>query len=135
MESKSGSISTEGISYKSKLSEAVSDLEKKFSGKVKNNPWSNAYNHASHLDVSSASQIRTYIKDLSKDFTFKVPHSISEFNIIPCATIYYEENSFLGAEEIEKSLASDMKKTANKMHMICVSQKSVNVFKEYIGIR
>lgn len=135
MESKSGSISTKGISHKSKLSEAVSDLEKKFSGAVKNNPWSNAYSHASQIDVSAASQIRAYIKNLSTDFTFNVPHNISEFNIIPCATIYYEESSFLDVEDIKKAVSSSMKNKANKMHMICVSQKSVGVFKEYIGIK
>lgn len=134
MESKSGSFKTSGISHKSKLSEAISDLQKKFSGNVKNNPWSNAFNHASHIDVSAASQIRKYIKDLSKDFTFKVPHDISEFNIIPCATIYYEDDAFMEIEEIQESVSSDLKNVAKKMHMICVSQKSVGVFKKYIGI-
>ena len=134
MESKSGSSKTSGISHMSKLSEAVADLKKKFSGDVKNNPWSNAFNHASHIDVSAASQIRKYIKNLSNDFTFKVSHDISEFNIIPCATIYYEDDPFLEIEAIQESVSSDFKNIAKKMHMICVSQKSVGVFKKYIGI-
>lgn len=135
MESKSGSLTTVGISHKSKLSEAISDLKAKFSGNVKSNPWSNAFNHASHVDVSTASQIRKYIKSLSKDFTSNVFHDISEFNIIPCATIYYEDGAFSDAQEIEESVSSSVASTANKMHMICVSQRSVGVFKEYIGIK
>lgn len=134
VESKSGSIQTAGVSHKSKINEAVADLKKKFSGDVKNNPWSNAYNHASHIDVSAAKEIRKYIKGLSKDFTSKVSHDINDFNIIPCGTVYYEENVFHGVDNIKELISSNHRKTGKQMHIVCVSQRSVGVFKEYIGI-
>lgn len=134
VESKSGSIDTKGVNHKSKVNEAIADLKKKVSGDVKNNPWSNAYNHASHIDVSTAKDIRKYIKGLSIDFTAKVPHDINEFNIIPCGTVYYEEESFHDTDTIKGLITSDHKKTGRCMHIVCVSQRSVSVFKEYIGI-
>ncbi|MFY2508239.1 hypothetical protein ACN3E9_08105 [Vibrio pectenicida] len=61
LESKSGSIKSKKISHKDKLKSAYSDLENYVSGKSekgKNNPWKNAYNHASHIDVGTEKSIR-----------------------------------------------------------------------------
>ena len=66
MESKSGSINSQGISHAGKVQEAMQDLEDKVSGKSKkkkvNNPWRNAYSHASLYDVGAAEKIRKNIK-------------------------------------------------------------------------
>lgn len=135
MESKSGSIDSEGASHRSKIQEAMGDLKKKFSGQgVKNNPWRNAFNHASHVDVGSANKLRTYLKQLSNDFTQKTAHDIDEFNIIPCATIYYDETDFHTVDEIFDTVTAGHKPVGKSAHIICVSHRSVGVFKEYIGI-
>ena len=90
MESKSGSILTKNISHKSKIKEAVVDLRDKFEGRAKNNPWQNAYNHACHCDVGTPADIRKSIKKLSEEYLSKNFHNLSDFNIIPCATIFLD---------------------------------------------
>ncbi|MQQ36459.1 hypothetical protein GE543_19540 [Pseudomonas sp. SZ57] len=91
LESKSGSVSSKRISHKDKLKNAYSDLEKYVSGKSdkgKNNPWKNAYNHASHIDVGTEKSIRQKIKDLQDMFDKGTFNQITEFNIITCSTIF-----------------------------------------------
>ena len=134
MESKSGSIKTHGITHVSKIKEAISDLKSKFSGGVKNDPWRNAYNHASQTDVKSADKVTKYLKQLSEDFLQEKVHDISEFNIIPCGTIYYEDVGFSKKEDIASQAKDAMSAEARKTHVVCVSSKSVGIFKEYIGI-
>lgn len=135
MESKSGSIHSQNATHPKKLEEAISDLEKKLSGKgTKNNPWRNAFNHASLIDVGSADSVRKYLKELSKDFLYKKPHQIDEFNIIPCATIYYEEVDFEEQANVISSVANVIQSREKKSHLVCVSHKSVGIFKDYMGI-
>jgi len=134
MESKSGSIETEGISHNSKLNEAIDDLGKKISGKVKNNPWRNAYNHAQLIDVKSAEDVRDYLKQMSKDFR-KKEFKLEEFNIIPCATIYYENTEFSKKEDVAAAVSDVIKPGEKKVHLVCVSSRSVGVFKNYMGIK
>lgn len=136
MESKSGSISTEGISHTTKLKEAVDDLQGKFDGTgTKNNPWREAYNHASHQDVGSADDIRSYIKNLADEFTSGSFHDVSEFNIIPCATLYYEDRPFESSDDITAGATGSVE-GANfiRAHLVCVSSKSVQIFKDYLRI-
>lgn len=141
MESKSGSIDTKGISHKNKVEEAMGDLINKVGGKDKtgkkkipNNPWRNAYSHASHYDVGSADAIRKNIKALSNDFIKGIFHSIEEFNTIPCGTIflsgvwtYYKRDEIV--EDI-KTISQKLK--GKKVHAICVTHKSIDLFLEYI---
>lgn len=134
MESKSGSIQSKDISHNSKLNEAINDLRDKISGKVKNNPWQNAYNHAQLIDVKSADDVRNYLKALSKDFR-KHDHKLEEFNIIPCATIYYEEVEFSKKEEVASAVSDVVAPGEKKIHLVCVSTRSVGVFKDYVGIK
>lgn len=82
-ESKSGSINTKNISHTSKIRESYNELSNKISGNIKNNPWHNAYNHASHIDVVSALDIRKNLKKFSEEFTNEKYHEIKNFNIIP----------------------------------------------------
>lgn len=135
MESKSGSINTQNISHGAKLGEALSDLRDKFMGVGANNPWRNAFNHASHIDVNSAEDIRLYLKQLSEEWTDGVYHDSDEFNVIPCSTIYFEETPYTPADEISSQTNDVVDETGyKKAHFICVSYKSVGIFKEYIGI-
>jgi len=136
MESKSGSIGTKDISHGAKLKEALNDLQGKFSGtaKSKNNPWREAFNHASHMDVKTAEDIRTYMKALAEDFTAGTFHTSEEFNVIPCATLYFEDTAFSPKEDIIKQADEATNEISyKKAHFVCVSSKSVGIFKEYIG--
>jgi hypothetical protein len=139
MESKSGSICSQGVSHAGKVYEAMQDLEDKVLGKSKkkkaNNPWRNAYAHASHYDVGAAEKIRKNIKALSDDFTLGRFHKIDEFNTIPCGTIF-----LAGVwnppdhDKIHKDICNLSDKLKGKsVHVICITQASVDLFKQYIG--
>lgn len=135
MESKAGSIKTKNICHKSKIKEAVNDLKDKFEGKAKNNPWKNAYNHASHRDVGTHDSIRMSIKKLSNDYTLGLFHSLEDFNIIPCATIFLDtiwcpkdKDSIL--KEVKEAIKNTKYKEA---HLICVTQGNIDIFKHYIN--
>ncbi len=136
MESKSGSITTKDIGHATKLREALKDLEDKVSGKnAKNNPWREAYNHANTIDVNSADQIRKYLQQMANEFSRDIFHEVKEFNLIPCATIYFEDRDFPTKESILKesqTVANNV--NFKKAHLVCISNKSVDVFKNYAGI-
>lgn len=134
-ESKSGTVSTKNISHKKKLNDAYNDLKGKISGEVKNNPWQNAYNHASQIDVGSASDVRKNIKALSDDFTNNKFYEIKDFNVIPGSTIFleggWESASFIDLkEEIDGLIASYEYK---KINIVCINKKSIDLFLDYLS--
>lgn len=136
MESKSGSILTANISHKSKVKEAVTDLKDKFEGRATNNPWQNAYNHASHCDVGTPADIRKSIKKLSDEYLSATFHTLEEFNIIPCATIFLDttwcpENKDTIITEVQEAIKNTKYKNA---HLICVTQGNIDIFNQYIKI-
>lgn len=95
IESKSGDESTKTISHISKLKEAYSDLKKYFDGssqKGNNNPWRNAYNHASHSDIKANDSLRKQIRELANLYDDSKYGTIEEYNIIPCSTIFLSNN-------------------------------------------
>ncbi|HFG2236549.1 TPA: hypothetical protein ACGF9M_001614, partial [Vibrio cholerae] len=107
VESKSGSILTNGISHKIKLNTAYKDLKNYVSGKNekgKNNPWRNAYNHASHIDVSTEKGIRKKIAKLRDMYDSGKYTNIKDYKIIPCSTIFL--NSVWRDDE-NKNILSD----------------------------
>ena len=75
-----------------KASKAYADLKDKLEGKAKNNPWRNAFNHASHIDVGADESIRSAIKKLANDYRSKKFHKIESFNIMPCGTSFGDAN-------------------------------------------
>jgi hypothetical protein len=134
MESKSGKKDSQNSSHWNKLKTAYDDLTDKFNGEVTNNPWQNAYNHASLIDVGTKSSIRKNIKLLSDNFTKKVYPSIKDFNIIPSSTIFingqWEEYNIneLKTKISENSSVLDFK----QMIIICVTKKSIDLFLDFI---
>lgn len=136
MESKSGSILTKNISHKSKIKEAVVDLRDKFEGRAKNNPWQNAYNHACHCDVGTPADIRKSIKKLSDEYLSKNFNNLSDFNIIPCATIFLDTTWCPKDKELLVTEVQDAIKNTKykKAHLICVTQGNINIFNQYINI-
>jgi len=133
-ESKSGSISTNNISHDAKIRESYNDLKKKISGDVKNNPWQNAYNHASHVDVDSVFDVRRNLRKLSEEFTKENYHDIKDFNVIPGSTIFLDGNwESLNSADLEakiKSMIIEFK--FNKINVVCVNKKSISIFWDYL---
>lgn len=140
MESKAGAAKNTGVSHVNKVKLAMRDLEDKVAGRPKrgctpNNPWKNAYSHASHCDVGTAANLRKNIKALADDFTNGKFHLIDEFNTIPCGTIYLSgiwtppnhQDVFDGIQAISNILKGQ------KIHAICVTHKSVDLFISYIN--
>ena len=129
MESKSGSNSN--CQHKDKVGEAYRDLKNKFSGNVKNNPWRNAYNHAKAADASEE------LLNLFSKFTMslkKEKHDISDFNIIPCGTLFIEDKTKSNDSlKIRDSVAEYLKKKEYaKVVGICITQKTISEFEKYL---
>lgn len=136
MESKSGSINTADISHVSKIKEAMKDLKDKVAGIGQtNNPWKNAYNHASQIDVCATSSLRADLKKLSDDFISERYRDIKEFNTIPCGTIFLDgvwqmfssSNIVQGITQITSQLYG------KKVIAICMTQNTINLFMNYLN--
>lgn len=133
MESKSGTIDTSGISHNSKISEAYNGLESLLLGGSTNNPWENAYNHASHRDVDTRDSIVKNIQKLSDEFDEGIFYEIKNFNIVPSSTIFYNGSMSVDIDEIIAKLEPLIKKLEfKKLEIICISKKSLNLFIDYL---
>lgn len=140
MESKAGAATSKNASHSTKVSLAMRDLEKKVSGRDStegrtNNPWQEAYSHASHIDVGTSSKIRKHIKQLANEFTNGQYHSIEEFNTMPCGTIFLGGTWIKYDHDLLKSKIFDLEKSlkGHNVHVICVTQKSTDLFLAYIS--
>jgi hypothetical protein len=133
-ESKSGSIETKKISHSGKIKEAYNDLVKTIAGKKKNNPWQNAYSHASQIDVHTNSSIRANLKKLSNEFVLEKYHDIKDFNVIPGSTLFLEEKFQTHDPKNMNNIFQDqiLKFNFKKIQIICVNQKSVDIFWDYL---
>jgi hypothetical protein len=139
VESKSGKSSTKSISHKSKIKEAYNDVKSNVEGtgkKSKNNPWKNAYNHASHIDVQCKGTIRKKIKALSDLFDSGKFRGVDEFNIIPCSTIFldgvWDDEFSTDILNIDIGFLTGIK--AKTTRIICITKKSSDKFTEYLRL-
>lgn len=130
------SKSTEKIETKhhSKILEAYNDLNKKVTGKGKNNPWKNAYNHAGNRDLSVPDDVRNTIRKLSKLYVNGIYTTIDAYNIIPCSTKFFnvdedKENKDNTVNEVENKIESFEFK---KIKAICVNSKVADLFIQYL---
>ena len=131
-ESKSGKITSNNVSHKSKINEAYSDLQNKISGNVKNNPWQNAYNHASI--VGSVENIRENLKKLSQDFTNGNHPDINNFNVIPGSTIFLEGTwKSIDSASLEPKIKNMITKYKfKKINVVCINKTSIDLFWDYL---
>lgn len=142
MESKSGDILSVGGTHSEKVVLAMSDLEKKVGGKDKakgkkipNNPWRNAYSHASMYDVGTSDKIRKNIKRLSDDFINGKFYDVSQFNTMPCGTIFLNGvwNPPTHQQILDSIKQISGKLKGKQINVICVTQKAVDMFVNYVG--
>ncbi len=143
MESKAGLKSSSNVTHSSKVSLAMKDLSAKVSGRDKdgkkelpNNPWREAYSHASQYDVGTAKEIRKNIKLLSDDFTNGKFRSIEEFNIMPCGTVFlsgvWEQPDYDGIRNDIIRIKDRLKGKA--IYVMCLTHSSVDQFLKYINM-
>lgn len=136
MESKSSRSNTEHVKT---FQKAYEDLSNKVSGKNLNSlgfpisPWDNALHHAKLAGTKQ--NILDNIKKLSKDFVDKKFYKIDDFNIIPSSTIFLEEASLkIDPNKTHSDLDNYLKnKTYNKLHAVCITQKTVDLFLDYLN--
>lgn len=121
------------------LKKAYKDLSDKVSGKSKNDqgfpisPWDNALKHANLAKTNQ--NILDNIKKLSEDFIDKKFYSINDFNIIPSSTIFLDNKlERVDSSIIHKEVDIYLKdKQYKKLHAVCVTQKTVNLFLDYLN--
>lgn len=138
VESKSGSSNTKGISHLAKSNEAYRDICSVVQGtsdKSKNNPWRNAYNHASHIDIAPQEKIRSQLKDLSDKYDSGEFRDISNFKIILASTIFQEapidpnfhSNSLINAATAFKAYK------ARESKVFCITKSTFDTFLKYLS--
>lgn len=138
MESKSTLVSTKVKCHKNKVGEAYLDLKSYVEGKSKkgtNNPWRNAYNHASHSDVKSKKSVKQKLNALADNFDLKKFNLIEDFNIIPCSTIYSfpKESPCPNLSVLSQKLAFiDIK--AKKKIIICIKSNAISSFFNFLDL-
>ena len=140
VESKSGFESTRNISHKAKIKEAYNDIvstiggASKKSAKGQNNPWRNAYNHASHIDVNTKKSIRNNLKELSNLFDQGIYQQIENFNVIPCSSLFLDDE--WSAHFSESILAEDdvffLALKAKTLKVVCITNKTIAAFLAYL---
>jgi len=136
MESKSTLPSTRSADHRSNLRLANSDLSAYIEGgskKGRNNPWRNAYNHASHIDVSSSKPLREKLRAIANSYDDKKFEDASFFNLIPCSTIYCDSNENDG---INSSFITDsgciLEFKASSLIAVCVTNSTYDAFIDYL---
>lgn len=132
MESKSSIYGD--IPHHQKAEEAYQDLCEKINDFEGNDPWENALNHA--MVAGTEGSILNQIKVLSDGFTLERVHDSSEFNMIPCGTVFI--GSVLTIDEVEK-LSNDLSlyfenKNYSALHIVCVSHSALAGFLRYLNL-
>jgi hypothetical protein len=136
LESKSGKISTIDITHKKKLSEAYHDLKNKVCDNEGNNPWRNAYHHASQIDVQSANSLRVNIKKLADNFESGIYKNIQNLSIIPASTIFLGNHwEAIDPKKIKEEIIEAFdSKEFNGIQLICVNKKSIDLLEKFLSI-
>ena len=135
-ESKSSLETTLDATHNGNIGESYHDLRKKIEGiNSTNDPWRNAYNHASHRSIDFNDNISKTLKKLSKEYVQKKFSKVDNYNLIPSSTLY------LGARytPIDKddlknkieSLVGGYK--FNKLNVLCINKNSVQHFIDYLN--
>lgn len=106
-----------------------SACKKQLSGATKNNPWKNAYNHASHVDVNTKKSIRENIKKMSDKFVLNSFAKIEDFNIIPASTIFLDDNwEEMDINDLQVKLQEKVENFSYKgLMVICITKSSVEI--------
>lgn len=138
LESKSGNEKSENISHLGKIKEAYTDLRKYFDGsseKGNNNPWRNAYNHASHSDIKAKDSLRKQIKNLANLYDEEIYGDIKDYNIIPCSTIFLDsEWTDVFVEDLLNSVDKFNFLIARNIDIIVLTKLKLSNFTDFLGL-
>jgi len=131
-ESKSGSLIYENVSHATKLTLAYRGLKKKLAGEDANNPWANALYHAKVVDAEET--LVKKISELSDRFEDGSFCDITEYCIMPAATIYLDGEPDINRAIIEKEVTAAIKGfPCQQIRAVCITQNSVDAFWTYLN--
>lgn len=118
--------------HKNKINEALNDMDKKFNGTSKNDPWQNAIHHliVSRKDESCDSLYKK-LSNLTKEYANDIYHDSSEFNLIPTSTLFV--NNDQSVSEIKKDIENllSLRKIKN-MIVLCIDNNVYDAFISYL---
>lgn len=105
--------------------------------KEKNNPWQNAYNHASHIAVSADKTVIDKLKRLSNDYVKDIHLPLTDFNLMPCGTVFSHDAS---SEQIKNEIFKQIKNAVvsmeyKKLCVIAISNRAYDAFLNFIGLK
>lgn len=131
MESKSGSNKSK--THKDKVQEAYRDLKDKFAGNVKNDPWTNALNHAKVVGASNT--ILNVFRKYSVEYEQHNSLNVEDFNVLPCGTLYKDDSSKV---YVAKNIIDDVdsyfkRKNQKGLGVICITQQTISEFEAYLN--
>lgn len=133
LESKSTTIITK--KHKSIIGIAYNGVKNKIEGKDNvNNPWENAYNHASLKTVNTKDSLTKKLNKLSALYTMGTYGKIDDFNIMTSSTIFLEKDW----QKIDCNLLSDdlkkylRGKKFKSIILICLNKKSIDQLLDYL---
>ncbi|WP_438403913.1 hypothetical protein, partial [Aeromonas veronii] len=93
----------------------------------------NAYNHASQIDVNTKKSVREKFKKLSRLYEKKEFKDISDFNIIPCSTIFILNNKSDSSSSYHDNLTNTLDSfSANSIHAVSITKNTFNQFISYL---
>ena len=130
VESKSGAATS--CTHAEKVQEAFRDLKKKFSSTTRNDPWLNAYHHL--RGINPTDPLLAKFRALSDIYSMGKAIDMSEYNISPCGTVYDDTYNTYPAVSISNEVFNYFSgKDYKKLFSICVTQRSVAEFENYLG--
>lgn len=121
------------IKHKDKIREALDDIETKVSDTSRNNPWQNAVNHIviRHNGNDYNNSLSKRIANLSKEYADNIPHTSSEFNLIPTSTLFI--NDYQSDDDIKKDIEAILVgRKIKKMAVLCINNNIYNEFIKYL---
>lgn len=131
VESKSGDLNSSN--HEKKVKEAYKDIKNKFESKTSNDPWLNARNHVKVVDPSNKTLIDK-LNALSDQYDNRVVIDIADYNIIPCGTIFDNSTLTYNIDEINaRVLGCFSRKSARNMLIVCVTNRAMSEFENYLG--
>ncbi|WP_339876645.1 hypothetical protein [Olleya marilimosa] len=135
-ESKSSLETTKTSTHNGNIGESYHDLRKKIEGiNTTNDPWRNAYNHASHRSINFNENISKTLKKLSKEYVQKKFSKIENYNLIPSSTLYlgtrYSSIDKIDLKNKMERLINDYE--FNKINVLCINKKSAQHFIDYLN--
>lgn len=118
--------------HRDKIQEAYNGLSNILKGQ--NNPWENAYNHASHRDIKSSEDIIIQLNELSQEFNNENYCVTDDMNIILQSVIFInDEWETIDNDAIKqkiRQLAQNFK--YKELEVICLTKKSVDIFIDFL---